>query len=72
MVPRRSAAEAPRELSRSVSVKPGSTLLIVMPGGSSFESVFAQDATAARVRLLTPRFGIGSRTEVESTLTMRP
>ena len=44
-----------------------------MPNGaSSRERVFAQPATAPRTVLDTPRFAIGSRTEVDTTLTMRP
>src|SRR5690606_42103357 len=35
-------------------------------------SVFAHDATAPRIVFDTPRPGIGSFTEVETTLTMRP
>ena len=41
-------------------------------GGSSRDRLFAQPAIAARVVLLTPRLGMGSRTEVEVMVTMRP
>ena len=58
---------------RGVSVEPGNTLLTVMPlAASSAARVLAQLATAQRVVLETPRPAIGSFTEVEITLTMRP
>src|SRR5688572_14984454 len=45
---------------------------MVTPGGSSRLKVFAHAATVARMVLLTPSPGIGSRTDVERTFTMRP
>jgi len=58
--------------SRCVAVKPGRTELIVIPGGSSFASVLAHAAIAPRTVLLTPSPGIGSFTEVEMMLMIRP
>src|SRR6185312_9454714 len=58
---------------RGVFVEPGKTLLTVMPNGaSSVASVLDQLATAQRVVLETPRPAMGSFTEVEMMLTMRP
>jgi len=58
---------------RGVFVDPGNTLLTVMPNGaSSAASVLDQLATAQRVVLETPRPAMGSFTEVEMMLTMRP
>ena len=39
---------------------------MVMPGPSSFDRLLAQLAIAPRIVLLTPRLGMGSRTEVEN------
>src|ERR1041385_4264401 len=59
--------------SRWVRVEPGRMLLTVMPSGAtSFETVFAHPAMAARTVLETARPPIGSRTEVEMMLMMRP
>src|ERR1043166_9474065 len=58
---------------RAVEVAPGRTLLTVMPkGASSLAMVFAQEATAPRMVLLTPRFFRGIFTEVEITFTTLP
>src|SRR5690606_17532585 len=58
---------------RGVSVKPGNTLLTVMPSGPSSQArVLAQAATAQRAVFETPSPLIGSFTEVEMMLTMRP
>src|SRR5207244_10503955 len=66
--PVRSAAFTASDASLSVAVEPGKMLLMVTPGGSSPASVLAQAAIAPRVRLPTPRVGMGSRTDVERTL----
>jgi len=58
--------------SRSVSVKPGKTLLIVMQGASSLDSDFAHEAIAPRSVLDTPRLGIGSLTLVDTIWMIRP
>ena len=57
--------DAERLPSRSVSVKPGRTLLIVMHGASSFDMDFAHEAIAPRRVLDSPMLGMGSFTEVE-------
>src|SRR5690606_27383849 len=60
-------------LSRAVAVAPGKTLFTVRPyAPSSLESVLAQDATAPRMVLLTPRPFKGIFTEVEIILMIRP
>ena len=64
--------EDAREPSLSVSVNPGRTLLIVMHVGSSRESDFAHDAIAPLKVFERPMFGIGSLTDVEMMLTIRP
>ena len=61
-----------KEPSRSVFVKPGRTLLIVMHVGSSRESDFAHDAIAPLKVFERPMFGIGSLTDVEMMLTILP
>ena len=61
-----------REPNLSVSVKPGSTLLIVMHGGNSRESDLAHEAIAPRSVLERPMFGIGSLTEVDMIWIIRP
>ena len=57
---------------RSVSVKPGNTLLIVMHGASSLESDLAHEAIAPRSVFETPRLGIGSRTLVDTIWIILP
>ena len=44
----------------------------MIPGGSSFDTDLAHEAIAPRMVLLTPRLGIGSRTEVEMMFRIRP
>ena len=54
-------------------MKPGKILFTVTPNGpSSIDNVFAQLAIAARIVLDTPNPAIGTFTEVESTLMIRP
>ena len=61
------------EDNRSVAVKPGRILFMVMPSTpTSNESVFAHDATAPRMVFDTPNPGIGCFTEVEIILMTRP
>ena len=57
---------------RYVLVNPGRTLFIVIEGGNSLDNVLDQEAIAPRIVLLTPKPGIGSFTEVEIILTIRP
>ena len=64
--------EVARESNRSVSVKPGNTLLMVMHGANSRDKLFAHEAIAPRSVLESPMLGIGSRTEVEMMLTILP
>ena len=67
-----SEIDAASEPSRSVSVNPGMMLLMVTQGGSSRDSDLAHEAIAPRSVLESPMLSIGSRTEVEMMLTMRP
>ena len=64
--------DAANDPSRSVSVKPGKMLLMVMHEGSSRLSDFAHEAIAPRRVLDNPILGIGSRTEVEMMFTILP
>ena len=58
---------------RSVSILPGATVLTVMPSpATSRESVFAQPTTPGRIAFESIRWGIGSRTDQEVMLTIRP
>ena len=52
-----------------MSVKPGSTLLMVMHGANSLDRDFAQEAMAPRKVLERPMLGMGSFTEVEMICT---
>ena len=64
--------EPAREPSLSVSVNPGSMLLMVIQGSNSLDSDFAQEAIAPLRVFESPILSIGSRTEVEMMLTKRP
>ena len=67
------ARAATTDCRRAVRVAPGSTLFTVIPRrATSSESVLAQLATAPRTVLDTPSPLIGWRTEVDTTLIMRP
>ena len=59
--------------SRSVSIRPMAIVLTVMPSGpSSRASVFAQPITPGLTAFERARFSIGSRTELDSMLMIRP
>ena len=55
-----------------MSVKPGSTLLMVMHGANSLDRDFAHEAMAPRKVLERPMLGMGSFTEVEMIWTILP
>ena len=64
--------ESANDAKRSVSVNPGRILLMVIQGGNSLLNVLDHEAIAPLKVFDNPIFGIGSLTEVEMILTMRP
>ena len=60
--------------SRSVAKRPVATVLTVIPVGGDLARQRLEEADQAAIRcaLESARPGIGSRTEVEPTLTIRP
>ncbi len=71
-LPVRSCMDAERLPSRSVSVKPGRTLLMVMHGAYSLDMDLAHEAMAPRMVFERPMLGMGSLTEVEMIWTILP